>query len=54
MITIGVAPLKARLPIAIVISGSHSWGIRCRVVCKQISNAAQAVIPFCLYSLSQI
>ena len=53
-VTIGMAPFKAGLPIAIVISGCQSWGIRCRVVCKQVSNAAQAVIPFCLYSLSKI
>ena len=48
-----MAPFKA-LPIAIIVSGRHTWGIGCRVICKQVANAAKAVIPFCLYSVSEI
>lgn len=51
MVTVGMAPFKARLPVVIVISGRHSRG---RIVCEQVINAAQAVIPFCLCSLSEI
>lgn len=54
MVTVGVAPFTARLPVVIVVSGRHSRGIRCRIVCEQVTNAAQAVIPFCLCSLSEI
>ena len=49
-----MAPFKARLPVAIVVSGRHSWGIGRRVVCKQVANAAQAVIPFFIYCFIDI